>query len=116
MIARSATGLLESGVGAIVAGVAPSRGTFERVEQVGRVWIAWLDGRPWAESDSARARLDRVRDHGRPAFWSMPRTADHLTVRETWDPGWTGFARRPTRQNPAKIGRFHEYRNSSRPA
>ncbi len=84
--------LIESGVGAIVGSSPPPDGVFDRVEQVGRVWIAWLAGKPWADSDSARAR--RHRD-------SRPWPGTHsdrcrscpiaLTVRETWDPGWTAL-------------------------
>ena len=54
--------LRESGVGAIVAATPPPAGAFERVEKVGRVWIAWLDARPWAESGSKADRAGLVRE------------------------------------------------------
>ena len=83
--------LIESGVGAIIAGSPPPRGTFERVEQVGRVWIGWLAGKPWADSDSARARLAAFRDHGLARILVDAPEALTLTVRETWVPGWKAF-------------------------
>ena len=37
---------------------------FDRVERVGQVWIACIDGKPWADSESPGTRLDVERDDG----------------------------------------------------
>ena len=83
--------LIESGVGAVVGSSPPPDGIFDRVEQVGRVWIGWLAGEPWVESDSAHARLSAAKDHGRARILIEADLPHALTVRETWDPGWTAF-------------------------
>ena len=91
-------------------------GLSTRVEQVGRVWIAWLDGKPWAESESARRRLDALqRPRPGPHSESTPQRAPTPHGARDLGPGMDGTARRQARRNPAKIGRFLEYRNSSRP-
>ena len=103
---RRAIGLIESGVGAIVAASPPPEGAFDRVEQVGRVWIGWLAGKPWADSDSARARLAAFRDHGRARILIDAQRASYADRARDLGPGMEGAARRPTRQNPAEIDRF----------
>jgi hypothetical protein len=80
--------LIESGVGAVVAAAPPPQGAFERVERVGRVWIAWQRGKPWASSAASGTRLDVKKDHGWARILIDAEVADRLTVRETWDPGW----------------------------
>ena len=92
-------------------------GTFDRVEQVGRVWIAWLDGKPWADCRVGPTRLDR-RSRPRPGSHSgsMPHAADRLTVRETWDPGWTALLDGKPVEIQPKSRRFSEYQNSRRSA
>ena len=80
--------LIESGVGAIVGCSPPPVGTFDRVERVGGVWIGWLAGKPWADSDSAHARLAAFKDHGHARIRVDAPEALTLTLRETWDPGW----------------------------
>jgi hypothetical protein len=87
--ASAAQGLLiESGVGAIVGGSPPPKGTFDRVEQVGRVWIAWLGGKPWATSECPSARLSTRKENGRGRVLIDADRAHTITMRETWDPGW----------------------------
>ncbi len=81
--------LCESGVGAIVAAQPPPAGAFERVEKVGRVWIAWLDAKPWAEAGSKAAELACSHQPGRAVIRIRTSAPDRITVRETWDPGWT---------------------------
>jgi hypothetical protein len=80
--------LLESGVGAVVAATPPPELAFDRVEQVGRVWIAWQDGKPWAGSAAAGTRLGVIRDHGWARIMVDATEPSWLTVRETWEPGW----------------------------
>ena len=81
--------LRESGVCAVVASVAPPETMFDQVERVGRVWIAWLNAEPWASFRSVGNRLDVVRQHGWARILVDAEDADRLTIRETWDPGWT---------------------------
>jgi hypothetical protein len=80
--------LRESGVGAVVAAVPPSRPAFDRIERVGRVWVAWLDAKPWAEAGSPQTRLEFSRQPGRARIVIDTPSSDRLVVRETWDPGW----------------------------
>jgi Bacterial membrane protein YfhO len=87
-VIRARDRLIESGVGAIVASSPPPQGVFERVERVDRVWISWLAGKPWADSNSARARLAAFRDHGQARILVNAPAAHTLAVRETWVPGW----------------------------
>ncbi len=81
--------LRDACVGAIVAATPPPAGAFDRVEKVGRVWIAWLDGRPWAKAGSKADRFDWCREPGRAVFRLHAGSPGGITVRETWDPGWT---------------------------
>ena len=83
--------LRESGVSAVVAALSPPEMTFDRVERVGRVWIAWQHAKPWASCVSPRSRLDVVRDHGWARILVDLEEADRLTIRETWDSGWTAL-------------------------
>ena len=80
-------------MGAVVAALTPSRGTFDRVERVGRVWIAWLARQALGRFRlGSRAGSTRVRDHGRARILvDAPSRPIRLTVRETWDPGWTAL-------------------------
>ena len=73
-----------------MAATPPPAGAFDRVEKVGRVWIAWLDGRRWAR----RAR--RPIDSTGAASRDGPSSALHagspggITVpAPDPDPGWT---------------------------
>jgi hypothetical protein len=80
--------LRDSGVGAIVGATAPPAGTFDRVEKSGRVWIAWLDARPWAGTGSEADEVHWCRHHGRAVIRLGADAPRRVTVRETWDPGW----------------------------
>jgi hypothetical protein len=90
-VVRARERLLESSVGAIVAAVPPPAGVFECVERVGRVWIAWTRGKPWADSDSPETRLGVIRDHGSARIKINSQVPDRLVIRETWDPGWSAL-------------------------
>jgi hypothetical protein len=78
-------------VGAAVGSSPPPDGVFDRVEQVGNVWIGWLAGKSWVDSDSARARVSALKDHGRAHILIDAEEPHTLTVRETRDPGWTAI-------------------------
>jgi hypothetical protein len=90
-VIRARDRLADSCVGAIVAARPPPDGEFAHVEKVGDVWIAWLDAKPWVDSQSGRADIDFVQDHGRARIRVDAIAADRLVVRETWDPGWQAF-------------------------
>jgi len=83
--------LVSSGVGAIVAAVPPPAAAFDRIEQVGHVWIAWLEGERWATVESPRTRLEVRRDHGWAHLAVDAPAGDRVVVRESWDPGWTAL-------------------------
>jgi hypothetical protein len=83
--------LLESGVCAVVAASPPPDGAFERVERVGRAWIAWQGGKPWADCQPPHATTTAFRDHGQARVRVDAREGVHLTLRETWAPGWKGW-------------------------
>ena len=89
-------------MGAIVAAVTPSRGTFDRVEQVG------ASGSPG--SPPSRGPIPSRLAPGSPsfettagpAFWSMPEAADRADRARDLGPGMEGAARRQTRRNPGE--------------
>ncbi len=83
--------LIESGVVAVVSAGEPPEGSFEQVERVGRVWVAWLGGKPWVTSESPQTVLTVFRDDGFAQLKIKSLEPEHLVVRETWDPGWTAF-------------------------
>ena len=87
-VIRSRDRLAESAVGAIVAAIPPPDGEFSRLEKAGNVWIAWLEGEPWADSEGGQAGVAFVRDHGRARILVDAIATDRLVVRESWDPGW----------------------------
>ncbi len=81
--------LLESGVGAVVAAVAPSR----RRVRSGRAGRARLDRVARAASrgptpSRLAAGSTVIGDHGWARILVDARRGDRLMVRETWDPGW----------------------------
>jgi hypothetical protein len=105
-VIRSRDRLADSSVGAIVAATPPPPGEFSRVDKAGDVWIAWLDAKPWAGSESGRAHLAFVRDHGRVQILVKAIAADRLVVRETWDPGWRALLDGKPVEIQAKSGVF----------
>ena len=107
-VIRSRDRLADSGVGAIIASVPPPSGEFSRVDRVGKVWIAWLVARSWADSESGQAKISFVRDHGRARLLVDTIAADRLVVRETWDPGWRAALDGKTVEIRANSGVFLE--------
>jgi hypothetical protein len=87
-VAAAREQLIQSAVGAVVAATPPPAGLFDRVEQVGRVWIAWQEAQPWAASGTCRTRIEVKRDHGWARILVDAPAADTLRVCETHDPGW----------------------------
>src|SRR5262249_3153199 len=78
----------DSSVAAIVAATPPPTPTavFDRVERVGRVWIAWLGAKPWAEAPAAQVTWSRQPGWARLRVQAT--SPSRLIVRETWAPGW----------------------------
>ncbi len=85
-------------------------------KRLGDVWIAWLDAKPWADSESGRADVAFIRDHGRARILVDAIAADRLVVRETWDPGWRALLDGKPVEIQAKSGVFLEYSDSFRSA
>jgi hypothetical protein len=105
-VIRSRDRLADSAVAAIVAATPPPPGEFSRVDRAGDIWIAWLDAKPWADSESGRADLAFVRDHGRARILVNAIVADRLVVKETWDPGWRAWLDGQPVEIRAKSGVF----------
>ena len=105
--AREPDLLRESGVYAVVAAAPPPEGSFARLEQVGRVWVAWLDGLPLGLAESAQTRLVVSRDDGR-ADIRIGFSSGHQpeSLRETFDPGWIAMMDGRADRNTAKSQRF----------
>ncbi len=59
-----------------------------RTERVGRVWIAWLEAKPWADSAAPEARIAFAKNHGKAEIAIDSPLRTEVVVRETWDPGW----------------------------
>ena len=56
-VLRSRQRLREASVAAVVGSARPPAGQFDRVDQVGSVWIAWLETPGWASLQSGTTRL-----------------------------------------------------------
>ncbi len=80
--------LCEAGVRAVVAATPPPPGAFARVDRVGPLWIARLDGLPLATADARLGPLEVVRDPGLIRIRTNGAADDRIVVRETWDPAW----------------------------
>src|SRR5262249_34895608 len=83
---RALDRLRDSGVAAMVAGSPPPAPVFDRVERVGRVWVAWLDAKPWAEAPGAQLAWTRLPAGARLLVQAT--TPSPVLVPDTWDPGW----------------------------
>ena len=73
---------------AVVGPTPPPTGAFDRVDRVGSVWVARLDGQPWASSASGRADLRVSRDSGVVDMVAECPVSDRIVMRDTFDPGW----------------------------
>jgi hypothetical protein len=87
-VRRARSRLEEAAVGAALGAAPPPPGWFENVEQCGELWIAWLDGRPWADAGSPGTRVEFARRPGRATIRVTADAADRVVIRETWDPSW----------------------------
>ena len=91
-VIRARERLREAAVLAVVAPSPPPSGAFERVDRVEGVWVARLDGKPWARAESPRTGL-RVeeRSPGRAQLLLDCGSQDRIIMSETFDPGWRAW-------------------------
>ena len=87
-VIRARDRLREAAVTAVVGPTPPPAGAFDRVDRVGSVWVARLDGRPWATSATGRAALRVSRASGIVDVEADCPAADRIVVRDTFDAGW----------------------------
>ena len=87
-VIRARDRLREATVKAVVGPTPPPAGAFDRVDRVGSVWVARLDGRPWATSETGRAALRVSRASGIVDVDADCPAADRIVVRDTFDAGW----------------------------
>ncbi|MEJ7638858.1 MAG: YfhO family protein [Singulisphaera sp.] len=87
-VIRARDRLREAAVTAVVGPTPPPAGAFDRVDRVGSVWVARLDGHPWATSMSNRAALRVWRASGIVDVEADLPAADRIVMRDTFDPGW----------------------------
>jgi hypothetical protein len=105
-VAAARERLCDSGLCAVVAATPPPDGVFDRVEKVSQVWIAWLDGRPWADSEAPGTRLNARRNCGFASLEIDAGAPEEVTLRETWDPGWTALLDGKPIEIEPKLGVF----------
>lgn len=96
--------LEDASVQAVVSATPPPAGSFRRVDRVGQVWVARLEGAPWAQADSPQARLTLEREPGRIDGEYESDKSCQLVIRETCDPGW----RATVDGQPVKVGKYRE--------
>jgi Bacterial membrane protein YfhO len=87
-VIRARDRLREATVRAVVGPTPPPAGAFDRVDRVGSVWVARLDGRPWATSETGQAALRVSRASGIIDVDADCPAADRIVVRDTFDAGW----------------------------
>jgi hypothetical protein len=90
-VLRARQRLREASVAAVVGAARPPASQFDRVEQVGSVWIAWLETPGWASSQSGSTRLAASRGPNSISLDAHSAAADRVIIRDTWDPGWTAL-------------------------
>ncbi len=88
-VVRARDRLEDSCVRAVVGATPPPPGQFTRVEQVGDVWIAWLNSPGWAGSLTGTTLATWAREPGRAVLRTRAGAGDQIVIRETWDAGWT---------------------------
>jgi hypothetical protein len=89
-VLRAHDRLRECGVRAVVAATPPPDGAFARVDRVGAVWVARLDGHPLATATNSPrpVPLEVMRDCGVIKIRVRSDGGDRIVVREALDPGW----------------------------
>jgi hypothetical protein len=87
-VARARGRLREACVAAVVGSDPPPEDLMPRAERCGKVWIAWLDAENWAGAALESTRLETRRGPNVIVIEAGASAADHVVIRETWDPGW----------------------------
>jgi hypothetical protein len=87
-VIRARDRLREASVRAIVGASPPPEGAFERVERVGAVWVAYLNGKPWAGTESGTAVAHNAGPSGEIELEVDSPHPERVIIRETFDPGW----------------------------
>ena len=87
-VLRARDRLEDASVQAVVGLTPPPAGSFRRVDRVGAVWVARLEGAPWTQADSPLARLALDREPGRIGGEYESDKSCQIVIRETFDPGW----------------------------
>ena len=105
-VLRARDRLREASVRAVVAPTAPPPGAFARVDRVGGVWIARLDGEPLVSSTGPHALLSTVRDHDAIKISCNFAIDDRVVVRETLDVPWRAELDGVAVAIPAHLGTF----------
>lgn len=96
-VARALDRLRAVGVAAVVGATPPPPGLFDRVDQVGRVWIGRIEG-----GGGQKTATVTTWDHGRILVALRPDFRGAVTVPETFDPGWEAtLDGRPVSVRPA---------------
>jgi hypothetical protein len=94
-VIRSLDRLRAASVRAVVAATPPPAGVFRRVDRVGAVWIARLDGAPRIEAERSGLSLTFTIDQDEihvdlkcQTMNGICLNKEKIIVRETFDPGW----------------------------
>ncbi|SIO65545.1 hypothetical protein SAMN05444166_7730 [Singulisphaera sp. GP187] len=87
-VLRARDRLEDASVQAVVGSTPPPAGSFPRVDRVGDVWVARLEGAPWIEADSALARIALDRAPGRISGKCEFKKNSQIVMREIFDSGW----------------------------
>jgi hypothetical protein len=87
-VLRAHDRLCDAAVCAVVGPSPPPPGFFGRVDRVGAVWIARLEGAPLASATAQQGPLVMCRDHGLVGIRVACARDDRIVVRETFDSSW----------------------------
>jgi hypothetical protein len=87
-VLRAQQQLCEAGVRAVVAATPPPPGALKRVERVGGVWVARMDGLPMVSASAPAAVRVLVHEPGLVRIGIVTPEHDQVIVRQTFDPGW----------------------------
>jgi hypothetical protein len=87
-VVRALDWLHEASVRAVVAVVPPPEGVFKRLDRVGDVWVARLDGLPLVTAGAGSTLYELAREPGRIEILARCACDERVVVRETFEPGW----------------------------
>jgi hypothetical protein len=87
-VIRSLDRLRGASVQAIVGATEPPPGAFSRVERVGSVWVARIEGSPWIDATSPGTQTSLVHAPGRMSGIYRSDENTRIVIREMFAPGW----------------------------